>query len=109
MAVPKAKNGHPESAVAGRYSQAARKPEQSLCCPVTYRKQYLDAIPEEILKRDYGCGDPTAHVREADTVVDLGSGAGKACYILAQLVGPKGRVIGVDCNADMLALARRYQ
>jgi SAM-dependent methyltransferase len=42
-------------------------------------------------------------------VLDLGSGGGKACYIAAQVVGPKGRAIGVDCNQSMLALARRYQ
>ncbi len=42
-------------------------------------------------------------------VLDLGSGGGKICYIAAQKVGPKGRVIGVDCNEDMLALARKYQ
>jgi SAM-dependent methyltransferase len=69
----------------------------------------LSVIPEEILKKDYGCGDPTPYVREGETVVDLGSGAGKLCYILAQVVGPTGRVIGVDFNREMLALARRYQ
>jgi ubiquinone/menaquinone biosynthesis C-methylase UbiE len=66
-------------------------------------------IPQEILEKDYGCGDPTLYVREGDTVLDLGSGAGKICYIAAQIVGTKGRVIGVDFNPEMLALARRYQ
>ncbi len=42
-------------------------------------------------------------------VLDLGSGAGKICYIAAQIVGPLGRVIGVDFNDDMLALARRHR
>jgi ubiquinone/menaquinone biosynthesis C-methylase UbiE len=40
-------------------------------------------------------------------VLDLGSGGGKICFIAAQIVGPKGRVIGVDMNDDMLELARR--
>ena len=44
-----------------------------------------------------------------DTVLDLGSGGGKICYILSQLVGAKGKVIGVDFNDTMLALARKYQ
>ncbi|MFQ5903126.1 MAG: methyltransferase domain-containing protein, partial [Candidatus Binatia bacterium] len=38
-----------------------------------------------------------------------GSGSGKACYIIAQIVGPRGRVIGVDFNEEMLGLARKYQ
>jgi ubiquinone/menaquinone biosynthesis C-methylase UbiE len=80
-----------------------------LCCPVEYSADFLSVIPEEVLAKDYGCGDPTPYVREGDTVVDLGSGAGKLCFILAQAVGPEGRAIGIDCNREMLALARKYQ
>jgi SAM-dependent methyltransferase len=98
-----------EAAVAKRYSAAAQAQEPALCCPVQYRREYLQAIPEEILQRDYGCGDPTPYVREGETVLDLGSGGGKACYILSQVVGPEGRVIGVDCNREMIDLARRYR
>jgi SAM-dependent methyltransferase len=46
-------------------------------------------------------------VREGDVVLDLGSGGGKICFIAAQVVGRAGRVIGVDVNGEMLALARR--
>ena len=98
-----------ESSVQSRYSSAAREREPSLCCPVRYRSEYLDVIPAEIIERDYGCGDPTPFVRRGDTVLDLGSGGGKVCYILSQVVGARGRVIGVDCNADMLALAHGYR
>ena len=44
-----------------------------------------------------------------ETVLDLGSGSGKACYIISQIVGAKGKVIGVDFNPPMLELARKYQ
>ena len=98
-----------EASVAQRYSAAAQAAEQALCCPVQYRPEFLDAIPREILDRDYGCGDPTPYVRAGETVLDLGSGGGKICYILSQVVGPRGRVIGVDCNREMIALARRYR
>lgn len=98
-----------EAAVAKRYSAAAKAKEPALCCPVQYRREYLQAIPEELLQRDYGCGDPTPYVRRGETVLDLGSGGGKACYILSQVVGPAGRVIGVDCNQEMIDLARRYR
>lgn len=97
-----------EASVYDRYSAAARAREPALCCPVEYAADFLTAIPQEIIERDYGCGDPTPYVRPGDTVLDLGSGGGKLCYIAAQVVGPEGRVIGVDCNREMLALARKH-
>jgi len=96
----------PEQAVRERYSAAARVREAALCCPVDYDARYLAAIPAEVIERDYGCGDPSRHVRGGDVVLDLGSGGGKICFIAAQLVGKEGRVIGVDTNPEMLALAR---
>ncbi len=95
-----------EEAVRERYSAAASAPEPALCCPVQYDARYLAAIPDEVIERDYGCGDPSRHVREGDVVLDLGSGGGKICFIASQIVGPKGHVIGVDMNDEMLALAR---
>jgi len=59
---------------------------------------------------DYGlgCGLPTeyANIKEGDTVVDLGSGAGNDCFIARQLTGEKGRVIGVDMTPNMIDKAR---
>ncbi|MGH9770508.1 MAG: methyltransferase domain-containing protein [Candidatus Acidiferrales bacterium] len=96
-----------EHAVRKRYSAAAETVEQSLCCPATYNPQLLAAIPEEVLARDYGCGDPTHYLCPGETVLDLGSGSGKICFLASQVVGRSGRVIGVDMNEEMLALARR--
>ena len=98
-----------ERAVRERYGSAALEAEPALCCPVDYDAQYLDAIPAEIIERDYGCGDPSKHVAQGETVLDLGSGGGKICYIAAQVVGAAGKVIGVDRNDQMLELARKYQ
>ncbi len=98
-----------EAAVLERYQEGARAPQPSLCCPTSYEPGYLDIIPEEIIAKDYGCGDPTRYVGVGETVLDLGSGAGKNCYIIAQKVGATGRVIGVDFNDEMLELARRYR
>ncbi len=98
-----------DHAVRERYSAAAVAKQPELCCPVDYDKRYLDVIPQEIIERDYGCGDPSRHVQSGETVLDLGSGGGKICYIAAQVVGSTGRVIGVDCNDDMLQLAREHQ
>ncbi|MBI2841420.1 MAG: methyltransferase domain-containing protein [Acidobacteria bacterium] len=96
-----------EKAVRERYSNAAKAAEASLCCPTTYDPRLIEVIPAEVLERDYGCGNPTPYLRTGDTVLDLGSGSGKVCFIASQIVGPDGRVIGVDANDDMLALARR--
>src|SRR3990170_877921 len=98
-----------EAAVLERYGNAAREVESCLCLPVSYNQGLLKIIPQEILEKDYGCGDPSLYIREGETVLDLGSGSGKACYIMAQIVGAKGKVIGVDFNPSMLELARKYQ
>lgn len=107
--MPRAATLDTEKAVQKRYGRAARAPEPALCCPVSYDPRYLEVIPAEILERDYGCGDPSRFLRPGDTVLDLGSGAGKTCFIAAQIVGPAGKVIGVDFNSEMLALARKHQ
>ena len=96
-----------ETAVRERYGAAAREREEALCCPTSYDPTLLAALPSEVIERDYGCGDPTRHVRAGETVLDLGSGTGKVSLLAAQVVGPTGRVIGVDMNDDMLAIARR--
>jgi len=92
-----------------RYSKAAKKKEAALCCPVNYNSEYLKIIPEEVLLKDYGCGDPSRYVQKGDIVLDLGSGGGKICFIAAQIVGKTGKVLGVDANDDMLDLAKRNQ
>jgi len=96
-----------EYAVKERYAAASKAQEPALCCPVDYNPQFLKAIPAEVIERDYGCGDPSQHVRPGETVLDLGSGTGKICFIASQVVGPTGRVIGVDMTDDMLEVARR--
>lgn len=98
-----------EGEVKNRYAAGAEAAEAELCCPVEYDPQYLKVIPKEILERDYGCGDPSRYIEQGETVLDLGSGGGKICYILSQKVGPAGAVIGVDMNDAMLQLARSYQ
>ena len=90
-----------------RYAAGAKERADKLCCPVAYDEDLLKAIPPEVVERDYGCGDPSRYLREGEVVLDLGSGTGKICFIAAQVVGPNGRVIGVDMTDEMLEVARR--
>lgn len=96
-----------EKVVKDRYSLGAETRVAELCCPTDYDPKYLAVIPEEVLERDYGCGDPSQFLREGETVLDLGSGTGKICFIAAQVVGETGRVIGVDMTPEMLTVARQ--
>lgn len=98
-----------ESIVKDRYADGANAREEALCCPVEYDAKYLEIIPSEVIERDYGCGDPSQYVKEGETVLDLGSGTGKICFIASQVVGESGKVIGVDMTDDMLEVARRNQ
>src|SRR5881409_313774 len=96
-----------ETIVRQRYAAGAKERAEKVCCPVNYESVYLSVIPQEVIERDYGCGDPSRYLREGEVVLDLGSGTGKICFIAAQIVGPKGKVFGVDMTDEMLEVARR--
>ncbi|MEO7298096.1 MAG: methyltransferase domain-containing protein [Verrucomicrobiota bacterium] len=96
-----------ETAVKERYAAAAKLPEAALCCPVEYEPEFLKIIPQEVIDKDYGCGNPAKFLKPGETVLDLGSGTGKICFIAAQVVGATGKIIGVDMTGDMLEVARR--
>ena len=100
-------SGTQETAVQDRYAKAAQAQAPALCCAVDYDPQYLEIIPDEVIERDYGCGDPSRYLQAGETVLDLGSGTGKICFIASQVVGPEGRVIGIDMTPEMLEVARR--
>ncbi len=113
-------------AVRGRYGAIARKSGTSCCGPVGccgsagrekigdaagkmigYSDDEMGSVPEGA-NLGLGCGNPLAHasIREGETVLDLGAGAGFDCFLAARAAGPSGRVIGVDMTPDMVEKAR---
>jgi len=80
---------------------------QDLSKEIGYTEEELGAVPEGA-NLGLGCGNPVAlaSLREGETVLDLGSGAGFDCFLAAEKVGEKGRVIGVDMTPEMIEKAR---
>ena len=74
---------------------------------IGYTEEELKSVPEGS-NMGLGCGNPVAlaSLKEGDTVLDLGAGAGFDCFLAANKVGKKGKVIGVDMTPEMLEKAR---
>ncbi len=83
------------------------------CCDASSVPQalrpLLARIHPEVLSRYYGCGLVVPPLLEGLRVLDLGCGSGRDVYLLAQLVGASGAVVGVDMTPEQLAVARRHQ
>jgi SAM-dependent methyltransferase len=79
---------------------------QTISEKIGYSKEQLSQVPEGA-NLGLGCGNPVAlaSLREGQTVLDLGSGAGFDCFLAAKAVGEKGRVIGVDMTPEMVKKA----
>jgi SAM-dependent methyltransferase len=97
----------------GRVLRSSADLQTSACCVAEAPpRQVLDVLAEvheEVKDRFYGCGSPLPAALDGITVLDLGCGSGRDCYVLSKLVGPAGRVIGVDMTEEQLAVARRHQ
>jgi arsenite methyltransferase len=76
---------------------------------IGYSDDELESIPGNAAGASFGCGNPLAfsEVREGQTVLDLGSGAGIDCFLAASKVGESGRVIGLDMTEEMVEQARK--
>ncbi len=83
------------------------------CCtdaaPPTHISLAISNVHDEVLMRYYGCGLIAPEALEGCRVLDLGSGAGRDVYVIAQLVGESGEVVGVDMTEEQLAVANKYK
>jgi len=97
----------------GKVLKSSADLQTSACCLAETLPPHVLAILKdihpEVKDRFYGCGSPIPVALEGATVLDLGSGSGRDCYVLSKLVGAKGRVIGLDMTDEQLAVARRHQ
>jgi len=97
----------------GKILQSTRDLKSKACClngeklPPSVKKA-LNMVEGEILERFYSCGSPIPPLLEGLRVLDLGCGAGRDVFMVSQLVGESGHVIGVDMTGEQLAVGRRH-
>ena len=86
--------------------------QTSACCTADSMPDYVKPIAaqlhEEVQQRFYGCGSPIPELLEGKTVLDLGCGSGRDCYILSKLVGEHGHVVGIDMTDEQLTVAKKH-
>jgi len=84
--------------------------QTSACCDPAAMPEHIKRLAanvhDDVLAKYYGCGLVAPDLLEGRRILDLGSGSGRDAYILAQLAGPKGEVVGVDMTDEQLATAR---
>jgi arsenite methyltransferase len=95
------------------YSQVARgesccsKADVTALKEVGYSENDIKNLPTTAIDASCGCGNPVGltSLKQGETVLDIGSGGGIDCFLAAEKVGPKGKVIGVDLSEEMIKLA----
>jgi arsenite methyltransferase len=95
----------------GKVLKSSEDLKASACCDgggVPLLEPLLANVHEEVRAKYYGCGIVVPAALEAARVLDLGSGSGRDVYMMAQLVGPKGEVVGVDMTVEQLATAQAH-
>mmetsp|Transcript_29592 Transcript_29592/g.28321 ORF Transcript_29592/g.28321 Transcript_29592/m.28321 type:complete len:361 (+) Transcript_29592:103-1185(+) len=94
----------------GEVLQQSSDLKTNACCTIEeiplYMKKALNNIHDDVMMKYYGCGLVHPENLSGASICDLGCGAGRDCYILSQLVGEEGRVVGVDFTEDQLKVAR---
>ena len=95
-----------------KYTEVAGSPDleshfhhdRPLAKILEYKDEFLEDLPDEAVESFAGVGNPfsVGEIAPGETVLDVGSGSGFDCFIAAKMVGPTGKVIGVDMTDTML-------
>lgn len=97
----------------GQVLQGSSDLRTDACCttaaPSPAIRVALGQVHEEVRARYYGCGLLAPEAITGRRVLDLGSGAGQDAYVLSQLVGEQGEVVGIDATPEQLAVAERHR
>lgn len=97
----------------GKVLKSKNDLQSNACCSADafpdYVKDVVKQIHPEVLDKFYGCGLNIPFDLQNRTVLDLGSGSGRDAYLLSRLVGPGGRVIGIDMTEAQLEVADRHR
>lgn len=97
----------------GKQLQNSDDLKTTACCDASnvadWLKPLLSKIHTDVLARYYGCGLVCPALLKGCKILDLGCGTGRDIYVLSQLVGASGKVVGVDMTDEQLAVARQYQ
>jgi SAM-dependent methyltransferase len=95
----------------GKVLKSSEDLKTSACCDgggvPLHLEPLLSNVHEEVRAKYYGCGIVVPAALEAARVLDLGSGSGRDVYMMAQLVGPKGEVVGVDMTGTSSSPQRK--
>lgn len=97
----------------GNVLQQSEDLKTNACCTSAglpkHVKQALAKVHDEVLSKYYGCGLIAPDVLDGMSILDLGCGSGRDCYVLSQWVGEKGRIVGVDMTEAQLNVALEHE
>ena len=97
----------------GKVLQTNQDLKTSACCTTDsmplHLREILKLVHDEVKDKFYGCGSPIPTNLEGKTVLDIGSGSGRDCFLMSKLVGANGKVIGVDMTDEQLSVARKHE
>ena len=97
----------------GRQLESTSDLKTSACCDLSsvpnWLKPLLSNIHPKVTEKYYGCGLVSPSVMEGSNVLDLGCGSGRDVYLISQLVGSQGEVVGVDMTDEQLNVAKEHQ
>lgn len=97
----------------GETLQTSTDLQTNACCTdinsiPQYLKQAMANIHDEVVSKYYGCGLVAPKELKGLKVLDLGCGAGRDVYLLSQLVGEEGHVVGIDMTPEQLEIANSH-